>query len=125
MRYVLAIPVAVLFAIGVGFLWAGWELGYKAIDPDAYRDSRPSTYLLVGGMFAVLGLVILAGGVALIADLVGHVVPLRAAVVAFVFGLLPHSLLLGSGAIAINLVLLTVGGLLLLVRRLARVSPIS
>jgi hypothetical protein len=106
----MARPIAILLtlallAIGVGFAWIGSEIAYTAVDPDAYRDSKPAVYLSVGGMFLAVGILFIAAAtIVSIRPKDGATSGLLAGL-AFVFAVFPYPWLLGMPSLVINLLL--------------------
>lgn len=113
MRFVLAsLATTLLLIVGTGLAWAGLTVAYVAVDPEAYRDSSESTYLIVGGMLLAAALILMVGAIAIMLQALEYHIPRWMPVAVFGVGLLPFATLMGGIAVALNLLLLALAGLL-------------
>jgi hypothetical protein len=113
MRFMLASLVATFALIaGGGLAWWGLSVAYIAVDPDAYRDSSDSTYFVVGGALLAAGLTCMLGAIACIAWALEYRIPRWVVLAVLGAGMLPFAMLMGGVAIAVNVVLLGLAGLL-------------
>ena len=117
---VLGTVATALMVLGAGFGWLGVSIAYTAIDPDAYRDSTPLTYLVFGGGFIAIAVTLLVAGVGVFLMLLEYHMPRWPGALVALFGLLPYPVFLGAPAFLINLVLLAVAAVLLASRRATR-----
>lgn len=105
---VVGIPVMIL---GAGSLWLGLNIAF-----DRSRDSDPGTLYAIGGLFAIIGVILLCAAVAVMVQALDYVLPRWLAVAVGVLGLLPFPVLMGPPSIVFNLLLLGVALMLLLAR---------
>ena len=103
---VLALLALSLAVLGFGATWVGIDIAYRAIDPDAYRDSAKSTYLIMGSGFLLIGLTLVVAAAAVGLQAFGCRVAWPVTGFIAVLGLVPYPVLLGAPAILINLLLL-------------------
>lgn len=85
---VVGIPVMIL---GAGSLWLGLNIAF-----DRSRDSDPGTLYAIGGLFAIIGVILLCAAVAVMVQALDYVLPRWLAVAVGVLGLLPFPVLMGA-----------------------------
>lgn len=106
--------------LGAGFGWLGATVGYRAIDPEAYRDSPASTYLVFGGGCLAIAATLVVAGVGVLLQLLKHWAPRWPAALLLLFGLVPYAVFLGTPAVVVNVCLLVLAAVLFASRRLTR-----